>query len=467
MKNEIFTERAQKILFDEIQTYTTKYNMPPTKEALSVIFNNKTNISEGDFDSCLHLIDDILSSKDVSDQQWLIDESEKFCQERVLHNAILESIHIMDGVEKNKDKGMIPKILSDALAISFDPNIGHDYLDDADDRYEFYHRVEERIPFDLEMLNKITKGGLPKKTLNVILGGINVGKTLAMCHCAAGYLAQNKNVLYITLEMAQERIAQRIDANLLNTSLDDIESLSKIEYDKKMQRLKSHIKGKLIIKEYPTASAGAIHFKSLLNELKLKKQFTPDVVIIDYVNLCVSSRLKMGSNINSYLYIKAIAEELRGLAVECDIPILTATQLTREGFGSSDPDMTDVAESFGLPATADFMIVLINTEELETAGMIQIKQIKSRYGDVTKYKRFVVGIDRSKMRLYDVDEKAQKQVAGADSYTVSSPTPQSERPQRTEKPPMGKVKYVDEFDFGKSFAKSISELKGGSEGIKV
>ena len=384
--------------------------MPPTKEALSVIFNNKTNISEGDYDECTKLVDELTNNKDVSELKWLIDETQKFCQERSLHNAILESIHIMDGSDKQKDKGMIPKILSDALAVSFDPNVGHDYLEDSDKRYEFYHRVEERIPFDLQMLNKITKGGLPKKSLNVIVGGVNVGKTLVLCHCAAAYLAQNKNVLYITLEMAQERIAQRIDANLLNVSLDDIESLSKVDYDRKIQRLKSNIKGKLIIKEYPPISASAIHFKALLNELKLKKQFKPDVIIVDYINLCASSRLKLGGSVNTYSFIKAISEELRGLSVEVEPPILTATQLTREGFGSSDPDMTDVAESFGLPATADFMIVLINSEELEAANLLQVKQIKSRYGDVTKHKRFVVGIERAKMKLYDVDEKAQKVV---------------------------------------------------------
>ena len=421
LKTELFTESSHKLLFEEIQGYTGKYNMPPTKEALNVTFNSKTNISEGDFEECIKLIDEVLASNDVSDQKWLVDETQKFCQERSLHNAILESIHIMDGSEKQKDKGMIPKILSDALAVSFDPNIGHDYLEDADARYDFYHKVEERIPFDLTMLNKVTKGGLPKKTLNVILAGVNVGKSLMMCHCAANYLAQNKNVLYITLEMAEQRIAERIDANLLNVNLDDIENLTKAEYDRKISKLKGHIKGKLIIKEYPTASAGALHFKALLNELKLKKQFKPDVVIIDYINLCLSSRIKQGNNVNSYTYIKAISEELRGLAVETDVPILTATQLTREGFSNSDPDMTDVAESFGLPATADFMIVMINTEELEQANLIQIKQIKSRYGNVTDNKRFVVGINRAKMKLYDVDEKAQKAVSNDGHQSIGKP----------------------------------------------
>lgn len=414
LKSDLFQERAEKLLFDEIQSYIVKYNMPPPKEALTVAFNNKTHISEADYTALTELVDSLDAINEV-EPDWLIDETEKFCQERSLHNAILESIHIMDGQDKHKDKGMIPKLLSDALAVSFDPNIGHDFLEDAEARYDYYHHIEERIPFDLAKLNKITKGGLPKKTLNVILAGINVGKSLAMCHVGASTLAQNKNVLYITLEMAQERIAQRIDANLLNVSMDEIEALPKDQYDTKINRLKENIKGKLIIKEFPTASASAMHFKALLNELKLKKRFTPDLIIIDYINICASSRIKPGSNINSYSYIKAIAEELRGLAVEFDVPILTATQLTRDGFNNSDPDMTDVAESFGLPATADWMIVFVNTEELEAINQIMVKQIKSRYDDVTKNKRFIIGIDRAKQRLYDVDDKAQKSIQNPDS----------------------------------------------------
>jgi len=407
LKSEFFGDNAEKLLFEEIHSYITKYNMPPTSEALSVIFNGKDKISETDFKSVSNLIKEVSKPAETKDLKWLIDETEKFCQERALHNAILDSIHIMDGQDKNKGKGMIPKILSDALAISFDPNVGHDYLEDANSRYEYYHHIEQRVPFDLTMFNKITKGGLPKKTLNVLLGGVNVGKTLALCHMASSYLAQNLNVLYITLEMAQERIAQRIDANLLNIGLDDIESITKEDYDRKIGKLKQNIKGKLIVKEYPTASAGAHHFKALLNECKLKKKFYPDIVIIDYINICCSSRIKPGSNINSYTYIKAIAEEFRGLAVETDLPILTATQLTRDGFSSSDPDMTDVAESFGLPATADWMVVMINSEELEKLNQLVVKQIKSRYADVTRNKRFVVGVDRDKQRLYDVDDKQQ------------------------------------------------------------
>jgi replicative DNA helicase len=328
------------------------------------------------------------------------------------------------------------------LAVSFDPNVGHDYLEDSSDRFDFYHKVEQRVPFDLAMFNKITKGGLPKKTLNCILAGVNVGKSLALCHVAASTLAQNLNVLYITMEMSQEQIAKRIDANLLDVSIDDIEGLSKEQYERKINLLKQHVKGKLIIKEYPTASAGAHHFKALINECKLKKKFKPDIVIIDYVNICCSSRIKPGSNINSYTYIKAIAEELRGLAVETDVPILTATQLTRTGFNDSDPDMTDTAESFGLPATCDWMVVMVTSEELEALDQIMIKQIKSRYYNVTQDKKFAIGVNRAKMRLHDIDENKTKQFAA----TGGSP----------------KDKFVQDEDI-QNVMRDINKNKGGKK----
>jgi replicative DNA helicase len=413
LNDDLFQEKVEKLLFEEIHSYITKYNQNPTREALNVILSNKDSITEDVYNESITYIDELYKLPSEQNIDWLIDTTEEFCQERSLHNAILQSIHILDGNEKNVGKGMIPKILSDALAISFDPNIGHDYLADADERFNYYHKTEKRIPFDLSMLNKVTKGGLPPKTLNVILGGVNTGKSMFMCHHAATCLSQNYNVLYITLEMAQERIAERIDANLFNIDLDEIEGMTKELFDRKISRLRENIKGKLIIKEFPTASAGSTHFKSLINELWLKKKFRPDIVFIDYVNICCSSRIKPGSNINSYSYIKAISEELRGLAVELNVPIMTATQLTREGFGNSDPDMTDTAESFGLPATADFMLVMITTEDLDAVDQMMFKQIKSRYGDVTKNKRFTIGVDRSKQRFYDVDEKSQKEIQDA------------------------------------------------------
>jgi len=354
------------------------------------------------------LIDEVSGIKDVKDEEWLYEQTEKFCQERALHNAILDSIHILDGKEKTKGKGSIPQLLTDALSVSFDPAVGHDYIDDADKRYEFYHKTEKRIPFDLEYFNKITKGGMPQKTLNVVLAGTGVGKSLFMCHVAASSLSQNYNVLYVTLEMAEERIAERIDANLLNIKIDELETLPKDSFERKIERLKQSVKGKLIIKEYPPVSAGSNHFRSLMNELWLKKNFRPDILIVDYLNLCSSSRIKLGSNVNSYSFIKAIAEELRGLAVEFKIPILTATQTTRSGYSSTDPGLEDTSESFGLPATADFMFAMIATEEMEKLNQVMVKQLKNRYNDPTSNKRFIVGIDRPKMRLYDVEQSAQK-----------------------------------------------------------
>lgn len=408
LKSDYFNDRNERIVFEEIRKYILKYNTQPSFEAIQIVISDLDNLFENDFKNCTELLDEISGMRDVSDEQWLIENTEKFCQERALHNAILESIHILDGKEKTKAKGSIPQILTEALSISFDPNIGHDYIDDAEKRYDFYHKIEKRIPFDLDFFNKITKGGMPQKTLNVALAGTGVGKSLFMCHVAASSLAQNYNVLYITLEMAEERIAERIDANLLNVKIDDLLSLPKDSFDRKIERLKQQIKGKLIIKEYPPVSASSTHFRSLINELALKRNFKPDILIVDYLNLCASARIKLGANVNSYSFIKAIAEELRSLAVEFKIPVLTATQTTRSGYGSTDPGLEDTSESFGLPATADFMFALIATEELENLNQIMVKQLKNRYNDPTANKRFIVGIDRAKMKLYDAEQSAQK-----------------------------------------------------------
>jgi len=366
---------------------------------------------EDDYKKCFELVDELKSSTEVSRQDWLAEQTEKFCQEKALHNAILESIQILDEKSKtDKSKGSIPQILSDALSVSFDPNIGHDYIENAEQRYQFYHTIEKRVPFDLDYFNRITKGGLPQKTLNIALAGTGVGKSLFMCHMAASCLSQNLNVLYITMEMAEEKIAERIDANLLNVKLEDLGNLPKDVYDRKISRLKENIKGKFIIKEYPTASASSTHFRNLLNELSLKKNFKPDIIFIDYLNICASARIKHGANVNSYSYIKAIAEELRGLAVEFCVPIMSATQTTRTGFSNTDPGLEDTSESFGLPATADMMFALITSEELESLNQIMVKQLKNRYNDPTLNKRFAIGVDRSKMRLYDIEQSAQKNI---------------------------------------------------------
>ena len=403
LKPEYFSERSDKLVYESIDKFVNKYNNMPTREALILEIDSENNISDIDFNTCKDIIGELVVTEEEN-QDWLIETTEKFCQEKALYNAIMASIAIIDAKD---EKGKIPELLTDALAISFDPNIGHDFIDDSKERYDFYHKVEERIPFDLDYMNRITKNGLPKKTLNIILAGTGVGKSLVMCHMAAANLMAGKSVLYITLEMAEERIAERIDANLLNVPLDELADLSKDMYDKKIQKVENKTQGKLIVKEYPTAVAGTGHFRHLINELKLKRSFAPDIVYIDYLNICSSSRMKMGAAVNSYTYIKAIAEELRGLAVEKDIPIVSATQTTRSGFSNSDPGLEDTSESFGLPATADFMIALISTEELEASNQIMIKQLKNRYNDPTQYKRFVLGMDRSKMRLYDVDESEQ------------------------------------------------------------
>ena len=414
LKEEYFSDRTEKAIYNEITSFTNTYNTTPSIEALGLAVKDLRNITDAEVEKCEDYLKEIEKTKSEQSQiQWLVDKTEKFCQEKAIYNAVLGSISILDGKDKTHDKGQIPKILSDALGVTFDTSVGHDYLENAEERYEFYHRKEERIPFDLDYFNKITKGGLPAKTLNIALAGTGVGKSLFMCHVAAGALSQGRNVLYITMEMAEEKIAERIDANLLNVSLDDLTDLSKEVYDKKVAKVKSKTTGKLIIKEYPTASASATHFRTLLNELNLKKSFVPHIIFIDYLNICCSSRIKAGSNINSYTYVKSIAEELRGLAVEYNVPIVSATQTTRSGFTSSDPGLEDTSESFGLPATADLMFALISSEELEELGQIMVKQLKNRYNDPTYYKRFTLGVDRSKMRLYDVEQSGQDGLADA------------------------------------------------------
>jgi replicative DNA helicase len=406
LKDEYFHDDTEKQIYKIVNDFLLEYNARPSVEALKIEVSNLKGLTEKQYET-LQDIAETLKPEDTN-KDWLLDQTEKFCKDKSVYNAIMKSITIFDGKDKNMSKDAIPQILSEALAISFDPNVGHDYIEDYNNRYDFYHRVEERISFDLEYFNIITKGGLPRKTLNVALAGTGVGKSLFMCHVASSYLSQGKNVLYISMEMAEERIAERIDANLLDVTVDQLVELPKAFYESKISKLKTKTQGKLIIKEYPTASAHAGHFKALLNELYLKKSFKPDAVFIDYLNICASQRFKHGSNVNTYTYVKAIAEELRGLAVEHDVPIISATQTTRSGFSNTDPGLEDTSESFGLPATTDFMFALVSTEELESANQIVVKQLKNRYNDPTKYKRFVVGIDRAKMRLYDLEESAQK-----------------------------------------------------------
>jgi replicative DNA helicase len=408
LKSEYFEDQNQKIVFEEILSFVQEYNQPATKEVLCIEVEKRQDINDTSFKEIVHLIsslDDVPTEFD-----WLVNTTEKWCRDRAIYLALMESIHIADGNDEKKNRDSIPTILSDALAVSFDTHIGHDYLQDYEQRYETYHKKEDKIEFDLEYFNKITKGGLPNKTLNIALAGTGVGKSLFMCHVASSVLLQGRNVLYITLEMAEERIAERIDANLLNVPIQDIVDLPKSMFENKVANLAKKTQGTLIIKEYPTASAHAGHFKSLLNELALKKSFKPDIIFIDYLNICASSRYRGNSNINSYTFVKAIAEELRGLAVEFNVPICSATQTTRSGFGSSDVELTDTSESFGLPATADLMFALISTEELEGLGQILVKQLKNRYNDPTIHKRFVVGIDRAKMRLYDCEQSAQQDI---------------------------------------------------------
>ena len=409
LKPEYFTDRTERLIFNEVLSFTNTYNSTPSIEAVELAIKEKRNLTNDEVELSETYLKEIVSIKDQESKlQWLVDKTESFVQEKAIYNAVLGSISILDGKDKTQEKGAIPKILSDALAVSFDSSVGHDYLENSDDRYEFYHRKEERIPFDLDYFNKITKGGLPAKTLNIALAGTGVGKSLFMCHVAAGCMSQGKNVLYITMEMAEERIAERIDANLLDTTVDSLVEMPRDMFNKKIARLREKTTGKLIIKEYPTASASSIHFRTLLNELNLKKSFVPDIIFIDYLNICCSARIKASANVNSYTYVKAIAEELRGLAVEFGVPIVSATQTTRSGFGSSDPGLEDTSESFGLPATADLMFALISSEELESVGQIMVKQLKNRYNDPTYFKRFTLGIDRAKMKLFDIAQSEQE-----------------------------------------------------------
>ena len=417
IKDDYFEDQKQKIIFQEISSFIQQYNKLATKEILSIEVEKRSDINDTIF---AEIVDVISSFEDeVGELDWLIDSTEKWCRDRAIYLALMESIQLADGKDESKGRDAIPSILSDALSVSFDNHVGHDYLQDYEKRFESYHKKEDRIPFDLEYFNKITKGGLPNKTLNIALAGTGVGKSLFMCHVASSALIEGKNVLYITLEMAEEKIAERIDANLLNVNIQDITDLPKPMFDTKVEDLAKKTQGTLIIKEYPTASAHCGHFKSLLNELALKKSFRPDIIFIDYLNICASSRYRANGNVNSYSYIKAIAEELRGLAVEANLPIVSATQTTRSGYGSSDVELTDTSESFGLPATADLMFALISTEELEGLNQILVKQLKNRYNDPTVRKRFVIGIDRSKMRLYDCEQTAQEDMVdkgGGEDY---------------------------------------------------
>jgi len=405
---DYFESKPEKVIFEEIVQFIVKYGSSITIEALNIEVENRTDLTEEQVKE-VREINKSLNDSPI-EKQWLLDTTEKWCRDRAIYLALMESIHIADGNNEKKNRDAIPSILSDALAVSFDNNIGHDYLQNYEERYEFYHRKEDKIEFDLDYFNKITKGGLPNKTLNIALAGTGVGKSLFMCHVASSVLLQGRNVLYITLEMAEERIAERIDANLLNVPIQQLTDLPRQMFENKVTNLAKKTQGTLIIKEYPTASAHCGHFKALLNELSLKKSFKPDIIFVDYLNICASSRHKANSSINSYSYIKSIAEELRGLAVEFNVPIVSATQTTRSGFGSSDVELTDTSESFGLPATADLMFALISTEELEQLSQIMVKQLKNRYNDPTIYKRFIVGIDRAKMRLYDCEQTAQNDI---------------------------------------------------------
>jgi len=402
---DYFNDRNERVVFEHITKYASEYNSLITKEVLQIEIEDRRDITQDEVKNIYGTINEL---EDIEcDFEWLSDTTEKWCRDRAIYLALMESIKIADGQDDKKNRDAIPTILSDALSVSFNRNVGHDYLEDYEERYELYNRKESRIQFDLEYFNKITKGGLPNKTLNIALAGTGVGKSLFMCHHASSVLLEGKNVLYITLEMAEEKIAERIDANLLNVNIQEIVDLPKPIFEGKVTNLAKKTQGSLIIKEYPTASAHSGHFKALLNELALKKSFKPDIIFIDYLNICASSRYRAGSNVNSYSYIKAIAEELRGLAVEANVPIFSATQTTRSGYGSSDVDLTDTSESFGLPATADLMFALISTEELEALGQIMVKQLKNRYNEPTYNRRFVIGVDRTKMRLYDCEQQAQ------------------------------------------------------------
>lgn len=418
IKEEYFQGGIEKEIFIEIDKYVTEYSNSPSKEALIIGINKRNNLNDGTYKEIISYINEI-TPNDI-DIDFLINETEQFCKDRSVYNAVLKSISIIDGKEKNITPDALPDILSEALSVSFDSNVGHDYYDSADDRYDFYHREEERIPFDIDILNKITKGGLPNKSLLCYLGATGTGKSLVMCHQAAAAMSIGKNVLYITLEMSEERIAERIDANLMDVDMSNIEKLNKSEFKSKIEKVKSKCHGKLIIKEYPTSSAHTGHFEHLLSELKIKKSFKPDIIFVDYINICASKRYKAGSNHNSYTIIKSIAEELRGMAVMENCPIVTATQVNRSGMGDADIDLTNTSESIGLPATVDLMLALISTEDLEGMNQIMIKQLKNRYNDVSYFKKFVVGIDRSKMRLYDLDNSSQSGLVSSGHQGVTT-----------------------------------------------
>jgi len=417
MKKDYFSDRTERTIFEEITKFVDKYNKIPTQTSLEIEVQGRKDLNEDEYKKVVAVIQ-TLSSTDV-DFDWLVDTTEKFCKDKAVYNAIVEGISIIDGKDKNRGPDAIPNILIDALAVGFDNAVGHDYLLDSESRFDYYHTVEKKIPFDLEFFNKITKGGLPPKTLNIALAGTGVGKSLFMCHVAANCLSQGKNVLYITLEMAEERIAERIDANLMNISMEDLHDLPKQMFDNKIAKIIKSTSGKLIVKEYPTASAHSAHFRGLIKELAIKKSFKPDIIFIDYLNICASSRFKGAQNVNSYMYIKSIAEELRGLAVETNVPIMSATQTTRSGFSNSDVGLEDTSESFGLPATADLMFALISNEELDELNQIAVKQLKNRYNDLTVNKRFVIGIDRAKMRLFDVKPSEQNNLvdSGQEDFT--------------------------------------------------
>jgi replicative DNA helicase len=419
IKEEYFNDRLEKVLFSEISKFVNKYNNLPTKESLSIEINTNKSISEDEYKKITEILSTL--NPEPINLDWLVETTETFCKDRAIHNAILGGIQILDGKDKEHTPEFLPELLSEALSVSFDQKIGHDYLLESKERYDFYKRKEERLELDLEFFNKITRGGIPSKTLNICLAGTGVGKTMFMTSIASSVLLQGKNVLYITMEMAEERIAERIDANLLNVGMSDLEELPYKMYETKINKLQTKTTGQLIVKEYPTASAHVGHFKNLLSELALKKSFKPDIVFIDYLNICASSRFKAGANVNSYTYIKAIAEELRGLAVEYNLPVFSATQTTRGGFVSSDIGLEDTSESFGLPATADFMFALISSEELEQKNQIMVKQLKNRYNDPTINRKFIIGVDRSKMRLYDVEQKAQEDlVESGQGDTITS-----------------------------------------------
>ena len=416
LKSDYFTAREYKVIFLEIHEYISQYDALPSLNAIGIECQERTDLTEDQFKEVIGVLN--VLSDDPADYDWLVDNTEKWCQERAIYISLMESVKIADGQDTKRDKGAIPQILSEALGVSFDQHIGHDYVANADDRYAYYHRTEEKIPFDLELFNKITKGGIPNKTLNIALAGTGVGKSLFMCHVASACLLQGKNVLYITCEMAEEKIAERIDANLLNIPIQKLGELPEVMFHKKIKSLSKKTQGKLIIKEYPTASAHSGHFRALLNDLALKKSFRPDIIFIDYLNICASSRYRGAIGVNSYSYIKAIAEELRGLAVEAEVPIVSATQTTRSGYSSSDVDITDTSESFGLPATADLMFALISSEDLEGLGQIMVKQLKNRYNDLNMNKRFVLGVDRAKMRLYDCDQSDGGQLLDSGNDTI-------------------------------------------------